>query len=121
MAIAAGEEPEYDYVSVCVENGVRLDDNDARCPDRFNDEGEPVWDEPYHPHGGMLMLINTSSGYSIPSVGQPVATGGLLPKPPPTKPSQARTRIEYKNAPAAGGSVVRGGFGAKSSGGTGGG
>jgi hypothetical protein len=120
MAVTT-DEPEYDYVSVCVENGVRLDDNSDRCPDRFDENGNAVWDEPYHPHGAMLMLINTSTGYSLPAVGQPVATGGLLAKPPTIKAGQATARIEYKKAPAAGGPVVRGGFGVKASGGSAGG
>lgn len=115
VALAVSDdEPEFEYVSICMENGVRVDDNAAQCPDRFNDQGEPVHDEPYHPHGGILMLINTSSGYNIPAVGQPVATGGLLPKPPPPVPGVSPARVQYKAAPPSGGAIVRGGFGAKS-------
>lgn len=134
---AGAPPPEYDYVTVCVENkgntdpsdDVRLDDNDPRCPDYMNDAGESVWDDDEdgeqdwgHDWGGSFVFISTSSGYQAPAVGQPIRYPyGVTPYRPPALATPGST-VTYgtKTVPASGGTVTRGGFGTASSGSSGG-
>lgn len=136
--------PEYDYVTVCVDNkktadtsdDVRLDDNDARCPDWLDDEGNPVWDsEDDNPtdrslwdelftdddHSGSFVYISTTSGYQVPGVGQPVRYPyGVSPTRPGTL---ASTSYGTKVVPKSGTTspvIQRGGFGASPNGSAGG-
>lgn len=126
----ASSPTEYDYVTVCVDNkgnsdpadDIRLDDDDPRCPDRVDDNGDSQWDESNPPSGGSFVFISTSSGYQVPPVGQPVR---YAPGVTSSKPSglPAGTKFGTKVIPKAGttGAVTRGGFGVSSSGGSSGG
>lgn len=136
--------PEYDYITVCVDNkktatladDVRLDDNDSRCPDWLDDDGNPVWDsEDDNPtdrslwdelfsdddHSGSFVYISTTSGYQVPGVGQPLTYPyGVSPLRPG---ALATTTYGTKVVPKGGTSgpvVQRGGFGASPNGSGGG-
>jgi hypothetical protein len=146
LLAACGTEapPEYDYITVCVDNkktadtadDVRLDDNDARCPDWLDDDGNPVWDaeddnasddslwdalfsDP--DHSGSFVYISTTSGYQVPGVGQrvPYAYGVSATRPG----SIATTSYGTKVVPKGGTTsrvISRGGFGSSPNGSAGG-
>jgi hypothetical protein len=136
--------PEYDYITVCVDNkrtadpsdDVRLSDTDPRCPDWLDDNGNPVWDSEDDDetdaslweelfgdtdHSGSFVYISTTSGYQVPGVGQHVTYPyGVTP----TRPGAlATTSYGTKVIPSGGTSgpvVHRGGFGASPNGSGGG-
>lgn len=143
---ACGNEPppEYDYITVCVDNqetadpadDVRLDDNDPRCPDWLDDEGNPVWDSEDDnesteslwsqlfgdtDHSGSFVYISTTSGYQVPAVGQHVHYAyGVTPYRPGLL---ATASYGTKVVPKGGTSspvVQRGGFGTSPNGSGGG-
>jgi hypothetical protein len=136
--------PEYDYVTVCVDNkktadpsdDVRLDDNDARCPDWLDDDGNPVWDsEDDNPtdeslwesltsdddHSGSFVYISTTSGYQVPPVGNPISYGyGVTPYRPGLLASATYGTKVVPKGGTSGPVVRRGGFGASPNGSAGG-
>lgn len=145
-ATACGTEapPEYDYITICVDNkgtpdqadDVRLSDTDRRCPDYLDDDGEPVWDTDDDDevdeslwdslfsdtdHSGSFVYISTMSNYQVPAVGQPVRYPyGVTPyKPTASKAVSYGTQVAPRNG-TQGGVAQRGGFGVSSSGSAGG-
>lgn len=146
LLAACGNEPppEYDYITVCVDtkgtadtsDDVRLDDNDSRCPDWLDDNGNPVWDsEDDNPtdrslwdelftdddHSGSFVYISTTSGYQVPGVGQGMRYpyGVSLTRPGALATTSYGTKVVPKGG-TSGPVVQRGGFGASPNGSGGG-
>jgi hypothetical protein len=135
--------PEYDYITVCVDkktadttDDVRLDDNDPRCPDWLDDNGNPVWDTEDDndsaeslwdqlfgdtDHSGSFVYISTSSRYQVPAVGQrvPYAYGVTPYRPGVLQNVSYGTKVVPKTG-TSGPVVQRGGFGASPNGSGGG-
>ena len=143
-ACGAEAPPEYDYITVCVDNkktadpsdDVRLSDTDPRCPDWLDDNGNPVWDSEDDDetnaslweelfgdadHSGSFVYISTTSGYQVPGVGQRVTYPYGVTSSRPG--ALATTSYGTKVVPSGGTSgpvVQRGGFGASPNGSSGG-